>query len=148
MILAKKNSQNWPKMKKTCKIQTVDKIFWNLFSRCFATKENATKKLFFEFGIFFGLFWAKKQSINSQNWPKMKKTCKIQTVDEIFWNLFSRCFATKGNATKNFFRIWYFVWPFLGKKAVNKQPNWPKMKKIVKIQTVMKFSEICQVDAL
>jgi len=24
----------------------------------------------------------------------------------------------------------------------------PKMKKIVKIQTVMKFSEICQVDAM
>jgi len=40
-----------------------------LFSKCFPTKENATKKLFWHFWAFFG----KK----SQNCLKMKKIAKI-----------------------------------------------------------------------
>ena len=46
------------------KSKPIDVIFWNLVSRCFPTKENATKKLFFDFGI-FGAFFGQK---NSQNW--------------------------------------------------------------------------------
>ena len=65
-FFGQKNSQNWPKMKKIGKIQPFDKIFWNLICRCFPTKENATKKLFFDFGI-FGLFWPKRQPELTKN---------------------------------------------------------------------------------
>ena len=58
----------------------------NLVSRCFPIKENATKKLFFDFGIFW-LFFAKKQpkliknEENRQNLNRLMKFSEIWYVD-------------------------------------------------------------------
>jgi len=42
--------------------------------RYFLTKENATKKLFCEFGLFFGLFWPKKQPKLTKNEEKWQNS--------------------------------------------------------------------------
>ena len=64
------------KWRKSPKSKPFDNIFWNLACRCFSTKENAAKKMIFRFQPFLAIFWEK----NSQNWQKIKKIAKIQTV--------------------------------------------------------------------
>ena len=68
-----KNEENWQNTNCLMKFSEI----W--YCRCFPTKENATKKLFFVFSFFWHFCWQK----NSQNCPKMKKIGKIQT-NEIF----------------------------------------------------------------
>ena len=72
--------------KKTAKIKLpksklFDEIFWNLVCRCFSTKQNATIKLFLDFGLFW-LFLNQKTAKIDQKWWKLTKS---KPFDEIFW---------------------------------------------------------------
>ena len=83
---------------------TCAQFFFNLVCRCFPTKQNATKKLF----LYFGLFWPFLTKI-SQNWPKIKKIGSTQTV---WWNFleFGICWIEIWLKTAKIWHNWGPVW--------------------------------------
>ena len=109
-----KIDQKWRKLAKS---KPFDEIFWNLVCRCFPTKQNATKKLFLDFCLFWLFFYQKIAKIDKK-WTKLTKS---KPFDEIFWNLVCRCFSTKKNATKIPFLDFGLFWPFFNQ---NRQ-FWP-----------------------
>ena len=103
-----------------------------------------TKKCYKKTFLDFGLFWpflTKKQlklTKNEENWQNPNRLMKFSEI------LVCRCFPTNKKLQKNSFWISAFFGRFLTKK----QPKLTKMKKIVKIQTVLWiFLEIWYVDA-
>ena len=72
-----KIDQKWRKLAKS---KLFDKIFWNLVCKCFPTKENKTKKTFFNFWFFLALLAKKTAKINQ----KLRKLAKSKPFDEIF----------------------------------------------------------------
>ena len=56
-----KIDQKWRKLAKS---KPFRELFWNFVCRCFPTKENATKKLFLDFGIFWAFFGKKTAKID------------------------------------------------------------------------------------
>ena len=101
-------------------------IFWNLVCRYFPTKEKATWKLFFDFGI-FGPFLSKKTAKIDL---KGRKLAKSKSFDKFFWKLICWCFPTKIFLQKKLFfdfgNFWPFCWPKSSKNLLK------KIKKIVK----------------
>ena len=120
------------KWRKLAKFKPFDEIFWNLVSRCFLTKENATKKYFSILA-----FLAKKQLKYSQKTAKIdhkwRKLAKL--FDNIFWNLVCKCFPTKEKFNKKtIFRSWLF-WPFFAKKQsklTKNEENWQNPNLLIK----------------
>ena len=129
-FLTKKTAKINQKLRKLAKSKPFDEIFYNLVCWCFATKENAAKKGFFDFSLFwlfFGHFLAKKQPNLTKNEENCQNPNCLIKFSEIWY-----VDASQQNKVlqKNYFSILAFVWPFLDKK--NSQ-NWPKMKKIWKL---------------
>ena len=104
--------------------------------RCFPIQENSTKKLFFD----FGLFWPKKQTKltkNEENWQNPNRLIKFS---EIWYD----ASLQKKMLQKNFF----FISAFFGRFLTKKQPKLTKNE--INWQNpdcLMKFSEIWYVDA-
>ena len=73
----KKTAKIDTKGRKLAKSKLFDNIFWNLLlvGKCFPTKENSTKKLFFD----FGLFWPKKTAKIDQKLSKLAKSKWFKT---------------------------------------------------------------------
>ena len=109
--------------------------------RCFPTKENATKKNFFSFLAFFGLFLTKKKSKLTkieENWLDQNCFMKFSKI----W--YVNAFQQKKIIQKNCFSFSVFFCLFLAKKKSKfdkKLRNWQNPNRL------MKYSEIWYVDA-
>ena len=102
-----KNAENWKNP--NCLIKFSETWYVNA-----SQQKKIQQKNKFSIFTFFGIFWPK----NSQNWQKMKKIVKIKPFAEIFWNLVSRCFPAKENATKKLFFNFGSFLVFFGQKTV------------------------------
>ena len=78
-----KTDQKWRKLPKS---KLFDKIFWNLVCRCFPTKENPEKKLFFDFSFFWPFLdkkTAKKTAKIGPKWRNWQKSNRLMKFSEI-----------------------------------------------------------------
>ena len=92
-----------------------------MVSRCFLRKENATKKLFIDFSIFWPFL-----TKNGQNWQKWRKLAKSKPFNEIFWNLLCRCLLVNKSSPQS------PIFAFFGLFFTKKGRNWQKWRKLAK----------------
>ena len=115
--------------------------FWNLVCSCFSTKNNATKKLFLDFGL-FGRFLAKKQpkfTKSGENWQNPNRLIKFSEI----------CYLDASQQQQKWYKkTFLFISAFFSRFFNKKQPKFTKNEESWQIPNrFLKFSEICYVDA-
>ena len=127
-FFGQKNSQNWPKVKKIGKIQTVWKN-----SEIWYVNASQQKKIQQKTVFWFWHFLAKKTAKIDQIWRKLAKS---KPFDKIFWNFVCKCLPTKENSTtKTVFWFLHLLAFFYHKTAKIDQ----KWRKLVKSKLLVKI---------
>ena len=88
-------------------------------------KNNATKKLFLDFGLFWPFFNQKTAKID-QKWRKL---ALFKPFNEIFWNLVCRCLLVNENSPQSPIFDFSLFRPFFNQKTAKIDQKWRKLAK-------------------
>ena len=104
-FVTKKQAKIDQKWRKLAKSKPFDEIFWNLVCRCFPTKKNAVKKLFFDFSLFWQFVGQKTAKVDQNEENCQNLNCLIKFSEICYINAFH---LRKFNK-KTIFRFWHFL---------------------------------------